>query len=161
MKQTNIYSLILNDWYWNKFNSIKNYQNSILNLNNNSYGGFTRDFRTIQVNLGRAQGATTAIADFINEHRDLNFIYITCHNIALDLFKSSLFNFDKDFESKVKIKFNIYKNLRGFNTQNNVDIVFLDVASSVISDEEQHILKGYLSSLNSDYNKNQWIIKFG
>lgn len=161
MKQTNIYSLILNDLYWNKFNSIKNYQSSILNLNNNSYSGFTKDFRTIQVNLGRAQGATTAIADFINEHRDLNFIYITCHNRALDLFKSFLFNADKDFESKVKIKFNTYKNLRGFTIQNDVDIVFLDVASSVVSDEDRHILARYISPLNSEYNKNQWVIKFG
>ena len=64
-------------------------------------------------------------------------------------------------KSKIKIKFGTYKNLRNPDIQNNVDIVFLDVASSVLSGEDKHILARYISPLNTDYNKNQWVVKFG
>ena len=66
MQQINLYKLVLDNWYWNRFNNIRDYQKTIIALNDMSTVSFTRDFRTIQMNLGRRQGASTAIINFIN-----------------------------------------------------------------------------------------------
>ena len=89
MQQINLYKLVLDNWYWNRFNSISDYQKTILALNGMSNIGFTRDFRTIQINLGRCQGASTAIQEFIKDHLDLNIIVILPNRSHLDYFKSN------------------------------------------------------------------------
>lgn len=152
MEQINLYKLVLDNWYWNRFNSIRDYQRTIIALNSMSNVGFTRDFRTIQMNLGRCQGASTAIINFIKEHQDLNITLIADNMMLLKDMQSNL----KDFPNE---KFKIYtkKHLRGLCIENKTDIVFIDTAAYTCDNE----VSGYLYNLNSDYNKNQWVIKFG
>ena len=160
MQQINLYKLVLDNWYWNRFNSIRDYQKTIIHLNSMSPISFTRDFRTIQMNLGRQQGATTAILDFIKEHKDLNIVYIGPNKRCLINFESELKEFFNDYKTSSKIKLYSCNNLKGCSIHNNVDIVFIDV-SSYIANEDKVYLETLLSNLNYSYNKNQWIIKFG
>ena len=152
MEQINLYKLVLDNWYWNRFNSISNYQKTIINLNSMSTANFTRDLRTIEMNLGRQQGATIAIAAFIKEHQDLNITLIVANTMLLKDMESNL----KDFPNE-KLKIYTKKDLRGRCIENKTDIVFIDTAAYTCDDE----VSKYLSNLNSDYNKNQWVIKFG
>ena len=152
MEQINLYKLVLDNWYWNRFNSISNYQKTIINLNSMSTANFTRDLRTIEMNLGRQQGATIAIAAFIKEHQDLNITLIVANTMLLKDMESNL----KDFPNE-KLKIYTKKHLRGLRIENKTDIVFIDTAAYTYDDE----VSMYLYNLNSDYNKNQWIIKFG
>ena len=108
MEQINLYKLVLNDWYWNRFNNISNYQKTIINLNSMSTANFTRDLRTIEMNLGRQQGATIAIATFIKEHQDLNITLIVYNT---NLLKDMQFNL-KDLPNE-KLKIYTKKDLRG------------------------------------------------
>lgn len=152
MEQINLYKLVLDNWYWNRFNSISNYQKTIINLNSMSTANFTRDLRTIEMNLGRQQGATIAIAAFIKEHQDLNITLIVANTMLLKDMESNL----KDFPNE-KLKIYTKKHLRGLRIENKTDIVFIDTAAYTYDDE----VSMYLYNLNSDYNKNQWVIKFG
>ena len=152
MEQINLYKLVLDNWYWNRFNSISNYQKTIINLNSMSTANFTRDLRTIQMNLGRQQGASTAIVNFIKEHQDLNITLIVDNMMLLKDMQSNL----KDFPNE-KLKIYTKKHLRGLRIENKTDIVFIDTAAYTYDDE----VSMYLYNLNSDYNKNQWVIKFG
>lgn len=152
MQQINLYKLVLDNWYWNRFNSISNYQKTIIALNGMSNVEFTRDFRTIQMNLGRCQGASTAIQEFIKDHQDLN---ITLILDSMNLLKDVQFNL-KDVSNE-KLKIYTKKHLRGLRVENKTDIVFIDTAAYTYDDE----VSMYLYNLNSDYNKNQWVIKFG
>ena len=152
MQQINLYKLVLDNWYWNRFNSISNYQKTIIHLNSMSTVSFTKDFRTIQMNLGRGQGASTAIVNFIKEHQDLNITLILDNmNLLKDV------QFDLKDVSNEKLKIYTKKHLRGLRIENKTDIVFIDTASYTYDDE----VSMYLYNLNSDYNKNQWVIKFG
>ena len=153
MEQINLYKLVLDNWYWNRFNSISNYQKTIIAMNGMSNIGFTEDFRTIRMNLGRRQGASTAIQEFIKDHLDLNIIVIFPNQSHLDYFKSNNLKFNTS-----KLKLYSSKNMRGITIQNDVDIVFIDVASYT---DHEEVLEASLSQLNSSYNKNQWVIKFG
>lgn len=159
MQQINLYKLVLDNWYWNRFNSIRDYQKTIIHLNSMSPISFTRDFRTIQMNLGRQQGATTAILDFIKEHKDLNIVYIGPNKHCLINFESELKEFFNDYKTSSKIKLYSCNDLKGCSIY-NVDIVFIDVAS-YIANEDKVYLETLLSNLNYSYNKNQWVIKFG
>lgn len=152
MQQINLYKLVLDNWYWNRFNSISDYQKTIIHLNSMSFVSFTKDLRTIEMNLGRQQGATRAIVDFIKEHQNLNIILILNSE---NLLKNVQFDL-KDFSNE---NFKIYtkKHLKGRRVENKTDIVFIDTATYTCDDE----VFMYLYNLNSDYNKNQWIIKFG
>ena len=152
MQQINLYKLVLDNWYWNRFNSISNYQKTIINLNSMSTANFTRDLRTIEMNLGRQQGATIAIAAFIKEHQDLNITLIVDN---MNLLKDMQFNL-KDLPNE-KLKIYTKKHLRGLHVENKTDIIFIDTATYTCDDE----VSMYLYNLNSDYNKNQWVIKFG
>ena len=152
MQQINLYKLVLDNWYWNRFNSIKDYQKTIIALNCMSNVEFTRDFRTIQMNLGRCQGATIAIATFIKEHQDLNITLIVDNMMLLKDMQSNL----KDLPNE-KLKIYTKKHLRCLHIENKTDIIFIDTATYTCDDE----VSRYLYNLNSDYNKNQWVIKFG
>ena len=152
MEQINLYKLVLDNWYWNRFNSISNYQKTIINLNSMSTANFTRDLRTIEMNLGRQQGASKAIVNFIKEHQDLNIILILNSE---NLLKNVQFDL-KDFSNE-NLKIYTKKDLRGRCIENKTDIVFIDTAAYTYDDE----VSMYLYKINSDYNKNQWIIKFG
>ena len=152
MQQINLYKLVLDNWYWNRFNSISNYQKTIIHLNSMSTASFTRDFRTIQMNLGRCQGATIAIATFIKEHQDLNITLIVD---GTHLLKNA--QFDLKDVSNEKLKIYTKKHLRCLHVENKTDIIFIDTATYTCDYE---VFK-YLSNLNSDYNKNQWVIKLG
>ena len=152
MQQINLYKLVLDNWYWNRFNSISDYQKTIIHLNSMSFVSFTKDFRTIQMNLGRQQGASTAIINFIKEHQDLNITLIVDN---MNLLKDMQFNL-KDLPNE-KLKIYTKKHLRGLRVENKTDIIFIDTASYTDDDE----VSMYLYNLNSDYNKNQWVIKFG
>ena len=152
MQQINLYKLVLDNWYWNRFNSIRDYQKTIIHLNNMSTANFTKDLRTIQMNLGRQQGASTAIVNFIKEHQDLNITLILDNmNLLKDV------QFDLKDVSNEKLKIYTKKHLRGLHVENKTDIVFIDTATYTYDDE----VSMYLYNLNSDYNKNQWVIKFG
>ena len=151
MQQINLYKLVLDNWYWNRFNSISNYQKTIINLNSMSTANFTRDLRTIEMNLGRQQGATIAIATFIKEHQDLNITLIVDNMMLLKDMQSNL----KDLLNE-KLKIYTKKHLRDLRIENKTDIVFIDTASYTYDEVSM-----YLYNLNSDYNKNQWVIKFG
>ena len=152
MQQINLYKLVLDNWYWNRFNSISDYQKTIIHLNSISTVNFTRDLRTIEMNLGRQQGATIAIATFIKEHQDLNITLISDNMMLLKDMQSNL----KDLPNE-KLKIYTKKHLRDLRIENKTDIVFIDTASYTYDDE----VSMYLYNLNSDYNKNQWVIKFG
>lgn len=152
MEQINLYKLVLDNWYWNRFNSISNYQKTIIHLNSMSTANFTKDLRTIEMNLGRCQGATIAIATFIKEHQDLNITLIVDNMMLLKDMQSNL----KDLPNE-KLKIYTKKHLRGLRIENKTDIVFIDTAAYTYDDE----VSMYLYNLNSDYNKNQWVIKFG
>ena len=152
MQQINLYKLVLDNWYWNRFNSIRDYQRTIINLNSMSTANFTRDLRTIEMNLGRQQGATIAIVNFIKEHQDLNITLILDNmNLLKDV------QFDLKDVSNEKLKIYTKKHLRGLRVENKTDIIFIDTATYTCDDE----VSMYLYNLNSDYNKNQWVIKFG
>ena len=151
MQQINLYKLVLDNWYWNRFNSIRDYQKTIIALNGMSNVEFTRDFRTIQMNLGRCQGASTAIQEFIKDHQDLNITLIVDN---MNLLKDMQFNL-KDLPNE-KLKIYTKKHLRGLHVENKTDIIFIDTATYTYDDE----VSRYLYNLNSDYNKNQWVIKF-
>lgn len=153
MQQINLYKLVLDNWYWNRFNSISNYQKTIIHLNSMSFVSFTKDLRTIEMNLGRQQGATIAIATFIKEHQDLNITLIVDNMILLKDMQSNL----KDLPNE-KLKIYTKKHLRGLHVENKTDIIFIDTAAYTCDDDEVSM---YLYNLNSDYNKNQWVIKFG
>ena len=86
MEQINLYKLILDNWYWNRFNSIRDYQKTIIALNDMSFVSFTKDLRTIEMNLGRQQGASKAIVNFIKEHQDLNITLISAFNYKCNNF---------------------------------------------------------------------------
>ena len=152
MQQINLYKLVLDNWYWNRFNSISNYQKTIIHLNSMFTVSFTKDFRTIQMNLGRGQGASTAIVNFIKEHQDLNITLIVDNMMLLKDMQSNL----KDLLNE-KLKIYTKKHLRGLHVENKTDIIFIDTATYTCDDE----VSMYLYNLNSDYNKNQWVIKFG
>ena len=152
MQQINLYKLVLDNWYWNRFNSISNYQKTIIALNNMSTISFTKDFRTIQMNLGRCQGASTAIINFIKDHQDLNITLILDSTNLLKDVRSDL----KDVSNE-KLKIYTKKHLRGLRAENKTDIIFIGTATYTCDDE----VSMYLYNLNSDYNKNQWVIKFG
>ena len=152
MQQINLYKLVLDNWYWNRFNSISNYQKTIIHLNSMSTVSFTKDLRTLEMNLGRGQGATTAIAEFIKEHQDLNITLIVDNMMLLKDMQSNL----KDLPNE-KLKIYTKKHLRGLRIENKTDIVFIDTAAYTYDDE----VSMYLYNLNSDYNKNQWVIKLG
>ena len=152
MQQINLYKLVLDNWYWNRFNSISDYQKTIIHLNSISTVNFTRDLRTIEMNLGRQQGATIAIATFIKEHQDLNITLISDNMMLLKDMQSNL----KDLPNE-KLKIYTKKHLKGLRIENKTDIVFIDTATYTCDDE----VSMYLYNLNSDYNKNQWVIKFG
>ena len=152
MEQINLYKLVLDNWYWNRFNSVSNYQKTIIHLNSMSTAAFTKDLRTIEMNLSRQQGATIAIATFIKEHQDLNITLIVDN---MNLLKDMQFNL-KDLPNE-KLKIYTKKHLRGLHVENKTDIIFIDTATYTCDDE----VSMYLYNLNSDYNKNQWVIKFG
>ena len=152
MEQINLYKLVLDNWYWNRFNSIRDYQRTIINLNSMSFVSFTKDLRTIEMNLSRGQGATTAIAEFIKEHQDLNITLIVDNMMLLKDMQSNL----KDLSNE-KLKIYTKKHLRGLCIENKTDIIFIDTAAYTYDDE----VSMYLYNLNSDYNKNQWVVKFG
>ena len=152
MEQINLYKLVLDNWYWNRFNSISDYQKTIIHLNNMSTVNFTKDLRTLEMNLGRGQGASKAIVNFIKEHQDLNITLIVANTMLLKDMESNL----KDFPNE-KLKIYTKKHLRGLRIENKTDIVFIDTAAYTYDDE----VSMYLYNLNSDYNKNQWVIKFG
>ena len=152
MQQINLYKLVLDNWYWNRFNSISDYQKTIIHLNSMSFVSFTKDLRTLEMNLGRQQGASTAIINFIKEHQDLNITLIVDN---MNLLKDMQFNL-KDLPNE-KLKIYTKKHLRGLHVENKTDIIFIDTASYTYDDE----VSMYLYNLNSDYNKNQWVIKFG
>ena len=152
MQQINLYKLVLDNWYWNRFNSISDYQKTIINLNSMSFVSFTKDLRTIEMNLGRQQGASKAIINFIKERQDLNITLIVANT---NLLKDMQFNL-KDLPNE-KLKIYTKKHLRGLHVENKTDIIFIDTATYTCDDE----VSMYLYNLNSDYNKNQWVIKFG
>lgn len=152
MEQINLYKLVLDNWYWNRFNSISNYQKTIIALNGMSNVEFTRDFRTIQMNLGRGQGASTAIINFIKEHQDLHITLISDSTNLLKDVQSDL----KDVSNE-KLKIYTKKHLRGLHVENKTDVVFIDTAFYTYD----YKVFTYLYNLNSDYNKNQWVIRFG
>ena len=152
MQQINLYKLVLDNWYWNRFNSISDYQKTIIHLNSMSFVSFTKDLRTLEMNLGRQQGASTAIINFIKEHQDLNITLIVDN---MNLLKDMQFNL-KDLPNE-KLKIYTKKHLRGLHVENKTDIIFIDTASYTYDDE----VSMYLYNLNLDYNKNQWVIKFG
>ena len=152
MQQINLYKLVLDNWYWNRFNSIRDYQKTIIHLNSMSFVSFTKDLRTIEMNLGRQQGVSTAIVNFIKEHQDLNITLIVDN---MNLLKDMQFNL-KDLPNE-KLKIYTKKHLRGLHVENKTDIIFIDTATYTYDDE----VSMYLYNLNSDYNKNQWVIKFG
>ena len=124
MQQINLYKLVLDNWYWNRFNSISNYQKTIIHLNSMSFVSFTKDLRTIEMNLGRQQGATIAIATFIKEHQDLNITLIVDNMILLKDMQSNL----KDLPNE-KLKIYTKKHLRGLHVENKTDIIFIDTAA--------------------------------
>ena len=152
MQQISLYKLVLDNWYWNRFNSISDYQKTIIHLNSMSFVSFTRDLRTLEMNLSRQQGATRAIVDFIKEHQNLNIILILD---GTHLLKNA--QFDLKDVSNENLKIYTKKHLKGRRVENKTDIVFIDTATYTCDDE----VSRYLYNLNSDYNKNQWIIKFG
>lgn len=77
-------SLISNDTY-NK--SLKEIRYSYISNEN-----FNRSFRIYSLNLGRRQGASTAIKEYIKQNPDLNFLLITSPVMHKAQFEKDLIN---------------------------------------------------------------------
>ena len=153
MEQINLYKLVLDNWYWNRFNSIRDYQRTIINLNSMSTANFTRDLRTLEMNLGRGQGATTAIAEFIKEHPDLKILCVFNSKSFMAHFKNT---YDIRESKKLILSYSDLNCIRG-DAVNSYDIVFLDSASILNTTN----IQPFINQLNSSFNKNQWVVKFG
>lgn len=150
---TNLYKLVLNDWYYNRFNSVRDYQKTITYLNNLSFKSFTESFRTIEMNLGRQQGATTAISEFMKEHPDLKILCVFSSKPFISHFKNE-YNI-RESEKLILVSEDLTY-IRG-DAVNSYDIVFLDSANILNTTN----IQPFINQLNSSFNKNQWIIKFG
>lgn len=143
--EENIYSIALDNWYDKFFNNVKRYQRTVSLLSEMTPELFTESLRTITLNFGRKSGASTSIADFINKHPNLNIKVITV-----------LYNIQLEIQNKITLKDpSKYFDLYDIPSQ-DVDIVFIDNASLFKPKEDQI---EFLAKLNSNYNRNQWIIK--
>ena len=146
--------MVLDNWYWSRFNNIKDYQKTVIALNTGmSNTGFTQELRTIQMNLGRRQGASTAIMQFIKEHVDLNIVLIVPNQSILNWFKTDL-----GISNSNKLKLYSAEDIKNIIFESHIDIIFIDVATYI---KDKLFLENSLSALNSLSNKNQWVIKFG
>ena len=80
--KTNLYSQILDTWYQERFNNYTEVKRTseFKKIFNNS-SEFLRDHRRLSISLGRQQGASTAIANFIKEHAELDIRIIFSNKI--------------------------------------------------------------------------------
>lgn len=155
--KSNLYTLILDNWYETTFKDVKTvmrHYNIFNNLKAES-SIFTRQFKTIQLNFGRQTGATYALAKFYVDHPDLN---IKCYFATNELFKEFAYLVKKLSGKTISRSELEYK--KG-DSIFDIDIVFIDNYSYLLEEDFNVDLKYLLNILNITWNKNQWVIELG
>lgn len=151
--KSNLYAMVLDDWYRNRFNDYTEVKRtSELMRRFGSPLNFLKEQRSLSMNLGRQQGATTAIADFIKQHPELD-IRIIFPNTASA----------KYFSRRYSIDIKKHKLFRGMDVE-KIDIIFIDVASyryMCTTKDKEDLYHSIISCLNTGFNTNQWLISFG
>ena len=150
--KTNLYSLVLDTWYQERFNNYAEVKRTseFKKVWDNPFE-FLRDYRSLSINLGRQQGASTAIARFIKEHPELNIKIIFANEIL-----------SRDFVNNHHIDINKHKLFRGMDVE-KIDIIFVDDSSyryMFTTKDKEDFYYSIISQLNTRSNTNQWLIKF-
>ena len=150
--KTNLYSQILDTWYQERFNNYTEVKRTseFKKIFNNS-SEFLRDHRSISINLGRQQGASTAIAKFIKEHPELNIRVIFANEILA-----------RSFADTYCIDINKHKLFTGIEVE-KIDIIFVDDSSyryMFTTKDKEDFYYFIISQLNTRSNTNQWLISF-
>ena len=150
--KTNLYSLVLDTWYQERFNNYAEVKRTseFKKVWDNPFE-FLRDYRSLSINLGRQQGASTAIARFIKEHPELNIRVIFANQIL-----------SRDFVNNHHIDINKHKLFRGMDVE-KIDIIFVDDSSyryMFTTKDKEDFYYSIISQLNTRSNTNQWLIKF-
>lgn len=150
--KTNLYTLVLDNWYqdiFNNYTEVKRTSEFKRVFSNSSE--FLRDHRKLSINLGRQQGASTAIAKFIKEHPELNIKIIFANQILA-----------KDFSYNHQINIDKYKLFKGMDVE-KIDIIFVDDSSyryMFTTEKQEDFYAEIISKLNTRNNINQWLISF-
>lgn len=150
--KTNLYTFILNNWYQERFNNYTQVKRTaeFKKICNNSFE-FLREQRSLSINLGRQQGASTAIANFIKEHPELNIKIIFANEILA-----------RSFADTYRIDVNKHKLFKGIEVE-KIDIIFVDDASyryMFTTKDKENFYYSVISQLNIRTNTNQWLISF-
>ena len=150
--KTNLYTLILDNWYQERFNNYIQVKRTseFKRIFNNSVE-FLRDYRSLFISLGRYQGASTAIANFIKEHPELNIRIIFANEILT-----------KSFANTHRIDINKHKLFKGIEVE-KIDIIFVDDASyryMFTTKDKENFYYSIINQLNTRSNTNQWLISF-
>ena len=150
--KTNLYSQILDTWYQERFNNYTEVKRTseFKKIFNNS-SEFLRDHRRLSISLGRQQGASTAIANFIKEHPELDIRIIFANQILA-----------KEFSSKYHIDISKHKLFRGIEVE-KIDIIFVDDSSyryMFTTKDKEDFYYSIINQLNTRSNTNQWLISF-
>lgn len=150
--KTNLYTFILNNWYQERFNNYTEVKRTseFKKICSNSFE-FLRDHRRLSISLGRQQGASTAIANFIKEHPELNIRIIFANEILA-----------RSFADTYRIDVNKHKLFKGIEVE-KIDIIFVDDASYryiFTTKEKEDFYYSVISQLNIRTNTNQWLISF-
>lgn len=150
--KTNLYSLVLGNWYHERFNDYTQVKKSSeFRKYYYSHSDFLRAHRSLHMNLGRQQGATTAIANFIKKHPELNIRVVFAKELLA-----------KEFARNHDIDISKHKLSIGMNVE-SIDIIFMDDDSyrrQFTSAYQEDIYQSIISRLNTGVNANQWLISF-
>lgn len=150
--KTNLYTLVLDNWYRDRFNNYTEVKRTsefkrVFSISSE----FLRDHRKLSINLGRQQGASTAIAKFIKEHPELNIKIIFANQILA-----------KEFSYKHQINIDKYKLFKGMDVE-KIDIIFVDDSFyryMFTTQKQENFYADIISKLNTRNNINQWLISF-
>lgn len=150
--KTNLYTLILDNWYQERFNNYTQVKRTsqFKRTCSNSFE-FLREQRSLSINLGRQQGASTAIANFIKAHPELNIKIIFANEILA-----------RCFVDNHRIDINKHKLFRGIDVE-KIDIIFVDDSSyryMFTTKDKEDFYTDIISQLNTRSNANQWLISF-
>ncbi len=150
--ETNLYTLILDNWYQERFNNYTQVKRTaeFKTIYDNSFE-FLREQRSLSINLGRQQGASTAIARFIKAHPELNIKIIFANQTLA-----------KCFADDHSIDISKHKLFRGIEVE-KIDIIFVDDASyryMFTNKYKENFYYSVIDQLNTRSNTNQWLISF-
>ena len=150
--KTNLYTLILDNWYQERFNNYAQVKRTseFSRIFNNS-AEFLKEQRSLSINLGRQQGASTAIANFIKAHPELNIRIIFANEVLA-----------KCFADNHSIDISKHKLFKGIEVE-KIDIIFVDDSSyrhMFTTKYKENFYYSVINQLNTHSNTNQWLVSF-